>query len=166
MSYISRFTSTDNLILHLDPYILSLTDYAIKANYAGFLSVSAVTVFELSIKEIFCDFASKKNIVFGSFVDKHFNQINGKIKLDDLKNTHIKAFGSKYFEKFETKLKIKEREVFRTYGKNLRSEYTNLIICRHKFVHVGSPTLTYEEVVQGYRLGKEVINSLYEAMKR
>lgn len=166
MAYQDRFIATDNLIAHLSPIVTGITDTAIKSNYAGFLSVSAVTVYELAIKDIFTEFATKNNIVFGNFIEKHFASINGRIKLDDLKGQHIKPFGTKYLDKFEKKLVQRERVVFTTTRKNLRSDYSNLIICRHKYVHAGNPTLTFQEVLDNYQTGKEIIHSLYEAMQR
>ncbi|MDP2338549.1 MAG: RhuM family protein [Bacteroidota bacterium] len=50
--------------------------------------------------------------------------------------------------------------------KKVRSDYSNLIICRHKYVHGGSPTLTFQEVLDSYQIGKDVIHALYEAMQR
>jgi hypothetical protein len=166
MSYQNRFVSTDNLIAHLNPFVNTITDAAIKANYAGFLSVSAVTVYELAIKDIFIEFAQKKNYVFGNFIEKHFSSINGRIKIDDLKGQHIKPFGTKYLDKFEVKLKSREKIIFNTSRKNVRADYSNLIICRHKYVHGGSPTLTFQEVLDSYQIGKDVIHSLYETMQR
>lgn len=166
MSYQNRFVATDNLIAHLNPFVNSITDAAIKSDYAGFLSVSAVTVYELAIKDIFIDFAQKKNIVFGSSVEKHFAAINGKIKIEDLKGQHIKLFGMKYLDKFDAKLKMHEQIIFNLTRKNIRADYSNLIICRHKYVHGGTPTLTYQEVLDSYQVGKEVVHSLFEAMKR
>ncbi|MCW0482767.1 HEPN domain-containing protein [Gaoshiqia sediminis] len=166
MAYQNRFIATDNLIIHLNPLISGITDSALKSNYAGFLSVSAVTVFELAIKDIFIEFAQKKNPVFGGFIEKHFANINGRIRIDELKSQHIKPFGAKYLEKFEKKLRKREKIVFTASRKNVRSDYSNLIICRHKYVHVGSPSLTFEEVLDNYQVGKEVIHSLYEAMQR
>ena len=78
--------STDALIANLTPYLSTITDAAVLASYAGFLSVSSVTVFELAIKDIFENFATKKNIVFGHFVEKHLSRLNGRIKLDDLRS--------------------------------------------------------------------------------
>lgn len=166
MAYQDRFIATDNLIAHLSPIVTAITDTAIKSNYAGFLSVSAVTVYELSIKDIFTEFASNKNKVFGNFIEKHFANINGKIKLADLKGLHIKPFGTKYLDKFEKKLKLREDVIFTTVRKNVRSDYSNLILCRHEYVHAGNPTLTFQEVLESYQIGKEVIHSLYEAMQR
>lgn len=166
MAYQDRFITTDNLIAHLSPIVTGITDTSIKSNYAGFLSVSAVTVYELAIKDIFTEFASKKNTVFGEFIEKHFASINGRIKLDDLKGQHIKPFGTKYLEKFERKLTLRERIIFTTMRKNVRSDYSNLIICRHKYVHAGNPTLTFQEVLDNYETGKEVVHSLYETMQR
>lgn len=166
MAYQDRFIATDNLIAHLTPIVTGIADAATKSNYAGFLSVSAVTVYELAIKDIFTEFATKKNSVFGDFIAKHFASINGRIKLDDLKGQHIKPFGAKYLDKFERKLKIREQAIFVATAHNVRSNYSNLIICRHKYVHAGNPTLTFEEVLDNYETGKEIIHSLYEAMQR
>lgn len=166
MAYQDRFIATDNLITHLSPIVVGITDTSIQSNYAGFLSVSAVTVYELAIKDIFTEFATKKNIVFGEFIEKKFASINGRIKLDDLKGQHIEPFGTKYLNKFEKKLVQRERVVFKSIRKNVRSDYSNLIICRHKYVHAGNPTLSFQEVLDNYQTGKEIIHSLYEAMQR
>lgn len=166
MAYQDRFIATDNLVAHLTPIVTGIADTATKSSYAGFLSVSAVTVYELAIKDIFAEFASKKNTVFGNFIEKYFSSLNGRIKLEDLKGQHIKPFGNKYLDKFEKKLKAREKLIFTTTRKNVRSDYSNLIICRHKYVHAGNPTLTFQEVLDNYQIGKEVIHSLYEAMQR
>ena len=166
MPYNNRFVATDDLIAHLTPIVSAITDTEIKANYAGFLSVSAVTVYELAIKDIFIEFATNKNKVFGNFIDKFFSRINGKIMLGDLKDQYIKHFGQKYFIKFEAKLKKRETIVFNTTRKNLRTSYSNLILCRHQYVHQGSPTLTFEEVLDNYNIGKDVLHSLYDTMQR
>jgi hypothetical protein len=166
MSYNNRFLATDDLITHLTSIVTTITDTAIKANYAGFLSVSAVTVYELAIKDIFIEFASNKNKVFGYFIDRYFSRINGKITICDLKDKYIKHFGQKYFDNFEAKLKKRETIIFNTTHKELRTSYSNLILCRHEYVHRGTPTLTFEEVLDNYNIGKNVVHSLYDAMKR
>lgn len=166
MPYHDKFLATDTLLTHLNPVVGAITDTGIKANYAGFLSVSAVTVYELAIKEIFIDFAIRKNAVFGGYIQSRFSQINGRIKLANLKDEHIKPFGQKYLDKFEKKLKVREAALLAGLGKNLRSSYSNLILCRHNYVHEGAPTLSYQEVVDNYNCGKEVIHSLFEAMQR
>lgn len=166
MAYTDRFVSTDGLVNHLQTVVFNITDESLKSKYAGFLSVNAVTVYELAIKDIFKDFSNKKNSVFGTFIEKHFAQINGRIKLNDLKDQHIKSFGVKYLDKFLKKLTTRERIILSSSGKDVRSCYSNLIICRHTYVHEGSPTLSFNEVVDNYNIGKNVIHSLYEAMQR
>jgi hypothetical protein len=66
-------------------FVPTLANKQMKSKYAGFLSASTVTVCELAIKDIFVEFAEKKNPVFGTFVEKYFNQINGRIRIDDVK---------------------------------------------------------------------------------
>lgn len=158
--------STDALIANLTPYLSTITDAAVLASYAGFLSVSSVTVFELAIKDIFENFATKKNIVFGHFLEKHLSRLNGRIKLDDLRSNQIKSFGTKYLQKFDRGLNYKEAVFLVSHRLSLKSCYGNLITCRHEFVHQGNPTLTILEVINNYSLGKEVIHALFDSMRR
>ena len=166
MPYTDRFIATDNLIAQLRPVIGAITDPAILSSYAGFLSVSGVTVYELAIKDIFIEFAAKKNKVFGVFAEKTFDQINGKIRLPDLRGKHIKTFGDNYLNKFDRILNVKETAVLAVSHTSISTLYTNIILCRHEFVHQGNTTLTANEVMNSYELGKEVIHCLNDAMKR
>ena len=166
MAYIDRFISTDNIIVHLKPIVLGISDTAIKANYAGFLSVSAITVYELAIKDIFNDFAAKKNKIFGVYTQTHFSKINGQIFIRDLTGKHIISFGEKYKDKFNKILNTKEAEGLSVHAISIINSYANLIQCRHDFVHKGTPTLTVNEVMQFYDFGKIVIHCLYDTMKR
>lgn len=166
MPYTDRFTSTDNLIAHLSTVMGGIADPGIIADYAGFLSVSSVTVYELAIKDIFNEFASKKHRVFGNFTEEHFNRLNGRIRIDNLKSEHVKLFGDKYLTKFNQKLRRKEEEILVASRISISTNYGNLITCRHNYVHRGYPTLTMTEVIDCYNTGKEVISCLYEAMRR
>lgn len=166
MAYTDKFIATDALITHLNTIIPTITDPAIKANYAGFLSVSAVTVFELAVKEIISDFATKKNAVFGFYIDGKYQRINGRIKLSDLKDEHVAPFGLKYIERFKKSLDKKEKSLLKSSRISIRSSYGNLVTCRHQYVHEGSPTLSYEEVSKSYENGKYVIECLYNSLKR
>jgi hypothetical protein len=166
MSYINRFQATDDLLTHLTTVIPTINDQAIIANYAGFLSVSAVTVYELAVKDIFIEFSTKKHNSFGVFTGNHFSRINGRIKIDDLKKEHVKAFGDKYLNKFKTLLDNKEQNILNSGGESIKASYGNLIVCRHEYVHKGVPTLTFSEIQRFFQLGKNVIDCLDKAMKR
>ncbi len=166
MPYTDRFISTDSLIVHLQTFVGAIADPVIQSYYAGFLSVSAVTVYELAIKDIFTEFAQNKNRVFGNFVEKHFSRINGRIKLDALRGEHLPRFGDKYLNRFDRNLGEKERVAFSASHISITAVFTNLIICRHTYVHSGMPTLTINEVISNYNNGKEVIHCLNDVMKR
>lgn len=166
MAYTDRFLPTDNLITNLRPYLVTVSDAAVLSSFAGFLSVSAVTVYELAIKDIFNEFALKKNKVFGHFMQMHLARINGRIQIDDLRKNQVKLFGVKYDSKFDRGLIQKEASYLALHRISIKSSYKNLITCRHDFVHKGSPTLTINEVIDNYDYGKEIIHSLYDSMKR
>lgn len=166
MPYADRFTATDNLITHLQPIIGPINDAAILANYAGFLSVSAITVYELAIKDIFTEFAQRKHSVFGNFTEKHFARISGHIFIRDITGKHIELFGSKYRTKFSSLLTSQELLELAASGTSITNSYGNLVQCRHDFVHKGVPTLTVNEVMSTYEHGKKVLHCLDGAMRR
>lgn len=166
MLYTDRFIGTDNLHKHLASVISTITDQEIQAHYAGFLSVSSVTAYELAIKDIFFEFAKKKNKVLANVIMTHFNQTNGRIKIKHLRDQHIKLFGDKYVAKFNRILDIKENSFFKTAKVSITTSYIDLITCRHKYVHQGTPTLTLNEVINYYVTAKEVIHCLNNAMQR
>jgi len=165
MPYFNRFTQADIIFNHINSNISSITGTFIEPAYTGFLSVSAVTVFELAIKDLFIDFATKKNKHFGIFVDNHFFKINGRIKLEFLKD-HIKKFDVKYIKRFEKRLILCDKYYQNNFGINIKTKYDNLILCRHEFVHKGNPTLSIIEVIDSYNHCKAIIHCLDSAMIR
>ncbi len=156
------------MITHLDSVTSQIEDPFILSRYVGFVSVAAVTVYELAVKEIFIDFAKKKNKVFGTFTNAHFDRINGRIKNSDLKNEYIKKFGKKYLIRYQKKLDKEETEHLRNFGTSIESSYANIITWRNEFAHEGkiTSTVTYQEVVSSYKTGKKLINCLAETMNR
>lgn len=166
MSYDSHFKHADDIANHLNDIMPEITDPLLKAKYVGFLSVAAVTVYELAIKEIFIAFAQKKHQVFGHFVESYFRRINGGIKLKIIRERYIPRFGDKYETRFEKMLNKRTNEYLQENHRNIKNSYTNLIIWRNDFCHTRkiNQTATYKEAVQAYEDGKEVIHCLASCM--
>jgi len=156
------------MINHLDSVVVDIEDPFIASRYVGFVSVAAVSVFELSIKDIFIEFAKKKNSVFGEYTSNHFKRINGRIKLDNIRNDYVKKFGNKYLTRFNTKLEHFENETLRLEGQSIKTAYSSLIEIRNSFAHAGivANTVTYREIVIYYNIGKKMIKCLEETMVR
>jgi hypothetical protein len=95
------FVPADQCIAHLRTVVPGLTDIDLRSQYVGFAAVSAVTVFEIAVKQMFCEFASKKHAVFGSFAEAHFERLNGRIGLKDLRREHVARFGARCAKRFE-----------------------------------------------------------------
>lgn len=167
MSYSSRFSLADDFVSDIDSFARSHADPLAKQRLAGFLSVSAVTCYELAIKEIFFEFSRKKHAVFGCFVEDQFSRMNGRIKISEIKAKAGK-FGGKYKERFTRLLAKEERESLRSGCGSVESAYSNLIIWRHTFTHDGAihSLRTYEETVESYNKGKVIIECLAKAMTR
>lgn len=168
MPYYDHYTLADDVISHLDLTMSEISDPFIQSRYIGFVAVIAVTVYELSIKDIFCEFGEKKHKVLGAFTRSYFDRINGRIKIDIIRNEYIKKFGNKYVEKFKEKLDNSEQYWLRTQRVSIKSSYNNIIEWRNEFSHEGKipSTVTYDEITRSYKIGKEVIKCVAESMYR
>ncbi len=168
MSYVSCFKHADDVVNHLNAIVPTLTDPLLQAKYAGFVAVAAVTVYELAIKNVFIEFGTKKHKVLGTFTESHFERINGRIRVQVIKDDYIKRFGERYKKRFEKNLEKTSKEYLLKNRRDIESSYGNLITWRNDFAHEGkvSTTATYSEVVQSYEDGKEIIHCLAETMTR
>lgn len=166
MAYTDHYKLADDLIDHLDEVIGGISDSFITTRYVGFVAVSCVTVYELAIKDIFSNFARDKHEILGNFVEKHFGRINGQIQYDQILGKHLPLFGNMYCENFKQRVSNLEISTLNSDGISIKTTYANLIGWRHQFAHVGQipSTATYQEVVQSYHIGKQVIACLDEVM--
>ena len=168
MPYSDRFALVEDYLAHVDPMMDAIEDPFVKARYTGFIAISAVTAYELAIKDIFYTFADKKHLVLGEVIRAKFLRLNGKIKLEDLKKEHVKMFGDKYLNRFKSNLEKMENAYVRTHNKSPKTAYTNVITWRNQFVHEGTlpNTTNYAEIKDQYTAGKEVVHCLSKSMVR
>ena len=137
MPYTDHFKLADDFIAHLDTSIGGIADPFIRSRYVGFVAVSAATVYELAVKEIFTSFGSKKHKVLGNFVQKYFDGLNGQIGRDRIEKKYLPFFGETYAERFHTKLEKLELTSLKTDKISIKSSYSNLLTWRHAFAHEG-----------------------------
>lgn len=168
MSYRDHFAQADDLINHLKTIMPTVDDPMLQRKYIGFVSVTAITVYELAIKQIFKDFAEKKHTVLGNFTKSYFKRINGRIALKIIKEQYVASFGEKYLRKFKGILEIEREKHLRSERRDFCSSYANLILWRNEFAHEGKVTAnaTFDDVVLAYEDGKKVIDSLNSTMYR
>jgi hypothetical protein len=168
VAYVDHFRHADDVIAHLNTIVPAIADPLLRTKYIGFVAVSAVTVYELAIKEIFCEFARKKHKVLGVFSDSYFRRINGRVSLDDIKRDYCQRYGDGYASRFKIRLAKASATHLATHRRDLGSSYANLIVWRNAFAHEGvvPSTVTYGEVVQAYEDGKGVIHTLATSMVR
>lgn len=168
MAYTDHYILADSVIAHINAAVAGIADQFLVSRYVGFVSVSAVTVYELAIKEIFISFAEKKHKVLGEFTRNYFDQINGRIKTRDIKERYLILFGEKYLKRFSKKLDAAENLSLQNSRISILTSYGNIITWRHQFAHEGQipATATLGEAVRSYESGKEVIKCLAETMQR
>jgi hypothetical protein len=167
MSLRKHFKLADDIITHLNTVVRSIPDPFIGSRYTGLVSIAAVTVYELCIKEIFCEFSQKKDKAFGIFVENYFKRISGRIKYQIICEDYLKKFGDKYYKKFKERSNSAEEICLRDYGNSIFNSYNNIIEWRNQFAHEGTipTTATYEEVTKSYEIGKNIVIILKEIMK-
>ena len=101
MTYLDKFRIVDDYLVHLDQMMGTIGDPFIQGRYLGFVLISAVTGYELAIKDILYEFSDKKHKVLGSVARGRFERLNGQIKYRNLADDHIKLFGQKYSDNFK-----------------------------------------------------------------
>jgi hypothetical protein len=168
MAYYDHFRHADDVITHLNGLVPTLTDPLLQVKYTGFVTVAAVTVYELAIKEIFFEFGRRKHKVFGKFTESYFDRINGRVSLKNVREDYCERFGEVYVNRFKKRLESATKAYLRAHGRDLKSSYSNLVTWRNAFAHEGNvpATATYAEVIQAYEDGKEVIHALAVSMRR
>jgi hypothetical protein len=168
MSYTDQFRHADDVVAHLNGVVPGLPDPLLRVKYVGFVTVAAVTVYEMAIKNIFIEFARKKHKVLGQFTESYFDRINGRIKVSVIQDDYVARFGNKYVDRFRVRLATEASQHLATHRRDLKSNYANLILWRNDFAHQGrlAANATYPEVVTAYEDGKLVIKCLAEAMVR
>lgn len=167
MPYSDHFRLADDMISHLDSIVVSTADTFIQSRYTGFVTVAAVTVYELAVKDILIAFAHNKHKAFGAFTEASLRRLNGRIALDDLRKL-VKKFGAKYDKRFGHLLDASDRQLLAQGGNVPRAAYGNILVWRNSFAHEGiiPSTATYPEATNAYHVGKEVLHCLARAMQR
>ena len=167
MPYKAHFSHADEVIKHLSTILPLVNDPILKAKYVGFVSIAAVTVYELAIKSIFLEFSKKENKVLNCFTEKYFEKINGRIKINAIQDDYLTKFGDTYLILFKKEVELAKNNFLRAHRRDFLAAYQNLIGWRHQFAHQGAinTTATFEEVAQAYEDGKSVIECLANVMK-
>lgn len=167
MTLAAIFQTADDTIQHLTG-IVPAVDPAMQQKYAGFAAVSAITVYELAIKQVFCSFSVRKHAGYGHFVERYFQRINGRISLREIREEYLSRFGEKYKARFEKLLAVEESQSMQAGLGSVRASYGNLVTWRNEFAHEGRvPTnATFAEVARSYQLGKKVVETLERALVR
>jgi hypothetical protein len=168
VAHSSYFATADNVITNLATVVAATADPLLVGQYTGFAAVSAVTMYELAIKEVFLDFAHAKHKVLGQFTEAYFGRINGRIGWKVLRDDYVRRFGDKYAKRFGDALDKDDLAELRISQVSIKAAYSNLILWRNEFAHEGQiPTnATFAEVQRAYTYGKRVIDCLARCMVR
>lgn len=162
------FTASDTVLAHLTEYVGGIDDNYLKSRYTGFVAVTAVTSYEVNIRNKIFDFCRKKHKVFGDFSEAQFEKTNAKVKLAHLKDEYLKRFGGKYLKSFQKRVDLVEKEYLAEKGISLKNSYHNLITWRNDFVHEGvlPAYATYDDAREAYEAGKKIVSAFFDSLHR
>lgn len=135
-----------------------------RADLAGFLSVAYAAAFEECVKEIVKTFAKRQHILLHRVIEKKFDRINGKIKIEVIRDDYLQQFGEEYSAKFKKIISRIDEEELRKVGASPVSSYANIISWRHAFAHALERQTTIDEVQKAYPLAKRIVHALDEAL--
>ena len=155
-SHARHFALVDDVVDHFDAAVTGLGP-ELASRYAGLFAVSSVAVLELALKDVITGFAKSRDGVFGDYIEAKYASTNARIKLTQIREEHLKPFGSMYVDNFNKHLARAERLALKRYRFSVVQRYSNLITCRHKFAHEGQATCTYGDAKDGFAAGKVVI---------
>ena len=160
------FVDSDSFIQHIKDTASSIRDDYVTSRYVGFIATTAVTVYEVAVKKLLVEFANVQHPILANFVSAEFEQINARIRTEDIREKYLDKFGKKYSDRFVSLLDAKEKEFIKDKGSIIHS-YGNLITWRNEFVHQGTvaKNATFDEAVKSYELGKEVIFVLQQTFE-
>jgi len=158
------FSDSDSFIKHIKDTSSNINDDFVTSRYVGFIAVSAVTIYEVNVRQLLMEFANKTHPMLGNFASNTFDKLNARISRDEIKK-YLKYFGEEYSDRFKEIIDEKENE--REIEGSVKSSYANLLTWRHQFVHAGTlpNQATFQESFKAYELGKEVVYALSEALK-
>lgn len=167
MSYQDHFRLVDDVSNHLDTTVIA-ADAFLQSRYVGFYAVAAAAVLELALKEIVINFGGANHPLFGKYLTSRYERINGRIKLSDISNEHLKPFGKAFQKRFSRLLKRVDGYCIKRNGYSIKLSYESLFVCRHQFVHEGSvPVDTgYVDIKRGFAAGKIVMGCLAKTLSR
>lgn len=167
MAYRGHFKLVDDVSVHFDG-IVSTADPFLQSRYVGFYAVASAAVLELSLKQIICDFAKRKHVLFGDYIAARYERINGRIGVDDIVKEHLKPFGASYPTGFKDRLKAVDRYGIAKHGFSAKKSYETLLTCRNQFAHEGDvpSTVSYADIKNGFLAGKAVMGCLARTLSK
>lgn len=168
MTYSDHFRLVDDLLPHLDVSVPTLQDPFIASRYTGLLALSSATVLELCVKTILIDHANTISPVFGNYVAKSYDRLNGRVKIKSIKEEHLVKFGEKYVYHFSRLTGKIDSKHLASSGRSALQSWANLITWRHGFAHEGTvPILaTYQEAKQAYQDSKLIVECLSRTLSK
>lgn len=159
-----NFQRIDNLVSEMNNFAPNTTkgisDF--RADLAGMLVVTIAAMYETCAKETMVSYAGKHNAAFEDFTANNFSRLSSRIRLNDLRN-YCQNFSPQIRNNFDVLFKRRKSQVRKVTGKNIESEFENMLKWRHDFAHAGIRNTTIEEAIKTHRLARIVMLTFHDS---
>lgn len=161
----AHFAKIDALIAEIDKHVPAGEGYQevrFRADLAGLLVVAIVATYESCVKEVLISYAKGRHSDFGQFASNHYDHLNSRIKVADLKR-YCKLFSPEIEGRFKDKLNKRKSLIPAHLKKDINDSYEQLLDWRHEFAHALNNNTTIEEAAKTHLFGKRVLYAFDEA---
>lgn len=172
---IRQLSEIKEIILLINNYVPvgSPKNDSFRAELAGLLIVSTVAIYENCIREIIIEYAEKKHPDFARYVEREYERLDSRIKLQDLFKYASKLGDSQLVSKFKSELMKASGRVSNDNTINIdnleKSEivklYHQVLKARHAFAHARRKNInTIEEAYKFHCKARFIILSFSRAL--
>jgi hypothetical protein len=128
----------------------------IEAYLTKYLLILICSSYEHRIREMIIERARRTNDSdLASFVDRTYHSSQRGLKISDIRGNLLKRFSDKYVTEFDKKIKPNDVPCIK---------YSNIVENRHAAAHGGTVNMTFNELVDSYKIAEAVMTSLSEIL--
>ncbi|MCL1628335.1 HEPN domain-containing protein [Roseibaca sp. V10] len=151
----------------------SSADQRLRNEIAGMFAVTVAASYEGIVRETLVGYAGKFHPKYRQHVEKDFENLNARIKIEDLKS-YSRRFGlpvwtghkvKKNSTTFHKILDDRRKVVERRFRADLIVSYTSIFTWRNSYAHERTTPATFNDVYQAHRVGQYVIKSFVQAFE-
>jgi hypothetical protein len=113
--------------------------------------------YENRIKRMILERVKRANdLDLASFVEKTYHKSYRGLKISDIRGNILERFSERHVAAFDQKIKLNDDPAIK---------YQNIVLNRHAIAHGQAANMTFDELVQSYKIAEKVLVLLGEVLR-